>query len=83
MHNVPGCQLDSQRTAKQFVRSAPLHLRSTGHLAIIRFAAEFDVLIESVFPAPTRKPANISSLFHLLCSFQVGDGFVDGLDQRP
>jgi hypothetical protein len=56
-----------------------------GHLTIIRFAAEFDTLIESVFPCGDAEAQKHLLALHFLCSFQVLDGFVDGFNQgaRP
>jgi hypothetical protein len=56
-----------------------------GHLTIIRFAAEFDMLIESVFPCGDAEAQKHLLALHFLCSFQVLDGFVDGFNQgaRP
>src|ERR1700676_4395466 len=53
-----------------------------GHLTIIRFAAEFDVLTESVFPSGDAEAQKHFLTLHFLCSFQVFDGFVDGFYQR-
>ena len=48
----------------------------------MRFAAEFDVLTESVVPGGDAEARKHFLALHFLCSFQVLDGFVDGFNQR-
>src|ERR1700680_4214313 len=52
------------------------------YLTIMRFAAEFDVLIVSVLPCGDAEAREHLLTLHVLCSFQVLDGFVDGFNQR-
>src|ERR1700676_3636098 len=51
-------------------------------LTIMRFAAELDSLIESVFPRADAEAQKHLLTLHFLGSFQVLDGFVDGFNQR-
>src|ERR1700682_3880144 len=51
-------------------------------LTIVRFAAELDSLLESVFPRADAEAQKHLLTLHFLGSFQVLDGFVDGFNQR-
>src|SRR3984957_3491970 len=53
-----------------------------GHLTIVRFAAEFDTLIESVCPCGDAEAHKHLLILHFLWSFHLLNGFVDRFNQR-
>src|SRR5205807_133573 len=69
--------------------SGVVHLQNTHcatgvlsrHLAINRRAVAVEPIIEPVFSCANAEALKKFLAFHLLCSFQVADGFIDGLNQ--